>query len=97
MEYCYLYTAYAAYLLKDENSLSEKFKSISDFSGLKRNTANCEITGIGVLKGVQATVCGMKCIYLRNEAMKILGVCFSCNQKIKNKKFFVIFQIFKVF
>ena len=56
-EYCYLYTAYAydtTFFLKDENSIvhpSEKLKLFSDFSGL-----------IGVLKGVQVAICGMKCI-----------------------------------
>ena len=30
-----------------------------------------KIAGIGVLKRVQLTVCGMKCIDLRNEAIKI--------------------------
>ena len=44
-----------------------------------------------LLEGVQAAVCGMKCIDLRNAAIKILGVYFSYNQKIKdNKKFYNI-------
>ena len=34
----------------------------SDFSGLKPNLSKCEITGIGVLKGVQVVVCGMRCV-----------------------------------
>ena len=33
-------------------------------------------------------VCGMKCIDLRNEAIKILGVYFLYNQKIKDDKKF---------
>ena len=60
-----------------ENSivhLCEKFKLFSDFSGLKPNTNKCKIPGIGVLEGVQVAVCGMKCIDLRNEAMKILDI-----------------------
>ena len=91
-EYCYLCTAYeddTTFFLKDENStvhLSEKFKLFSDFSGLKPNATKCEIAGIGVLKRVQATVCAMKCTDLRNEAIKILGIYFSNNQKIKNEK-----------
>ena len=93
-EYCYLYTAYAydtTFLLKDENSivhLSEKCKLFSHFLRLKPNTTKCEIAGIGVLKGVPATVCGMKCVDLRNEAIKILNVYFSFNQKIKDDKIF---------
>ena len=41
---------------------------------------------MGVLKGVQVAVCGIKCIDLRNEAIRILGVCLSYNQKIKDEK-----------
>ena len=93
-EYHYLYTAYAedtTFFLKDENSiihLSEKFKLFSNFSGLKPNTIKCKIAGIDVLKGIQPTVCRMKCIDLRNEAIKILGVYFSYNQKIRDQKSF---------
>ena len=68
--------------------ISEKFKLFSDFSGLKPNTTKCEIARICVLKGVQATVCGMRCIDLRNEAIKILGICFSYNLKTKDQKKF---------
>ena len=93
-EYCYLYTAYAddkTFFLKDENSivhLSEKLKLFSVFSALKPNTTKCEVAGIDVLKAVQVTVCGMKCTDLRNETIKILGVYFSYNQKIKDDKDF---------
>ena len=79
-EYCYLYTAYAhdtTFFWKGKNfiaHLSEKFKLFSDFSGLKPNTAKCKIAGIDVLKGVQAVVCCIRCIDLRNEAVKILGI-----------------------
>ena len=98
-EYCYLYKAYTnntTFFLKDENSifhLSEKFKLFSDFSGLKLNTTKCEIPGIGVLKGVQAAVYDMKCIDLSNEAIKILGVYFSYNQKIKDIIYNIISNI----
>ena len=70
-EYFYLYTAYAdntTFFLKDKNfivDLSEKFKLFFDFSGLKPNTTKCEIGGIGVLKGVQVAVSGMKCTDLK--------------------------------
>ena len=55
---------------------------------MKSSTSKCEVARIGVLKGVQVAVCGMKCIDLRNEAIKILGVYFSYNQKIKDDKNF---------
>ena len=48
------------------------------------------------LKGVQVAFCGMKCIDLRKEAIKILDVYFSYNQKIKDEKTFItLFQIYK--
>ena len=72
--------------LKEIVHLSEKFKLFSDFSRLKPNTSNCEIAGIAVLKGVQTAICGMRYNYLRNEAIKIFGIYFSCNQKIKDEK-----------
>ena len=70
------------FFLKDENSIaqiSETFKLLSDFLGLKPNTIKCKIAGIGVLKRVQVAICGMKCINLRNKTIKILGVYFSYN------------------
>ena len=42
------------------------------FSGLKSNLTKSEIAGIGVLKGVQVTVCGMR-FYINNDTLKILG------------------------
>ena len=87
------------FFLKDENfiaHLSKVLRLFSDFSGLKPNTTKCEIAGVGVLKRVQAAVCGIKCIDLRNEAIKTLGTYFSYNQKIEDDKNFVtLFQIYK--
>ena len=79
------------FFLKDENSivhLSEKLKLFSGFLGLKPNTTKYEVAGIGVLKGIQVAACSMKFINLRNEAIKILGVYFSYNQKIKDDRNF---------
>ena len=42
------------------------------FLGLKPNLTKCVIAGIGALQGVQVAVCGMRCIDLCNEAIKIL-------------------------
>ena len=56
--------------------------------GLKPNTTKCKIAGIGVLRGFQVAVCDMKCIDLRNETIKILGISFLYNQKIKDEKKF---------
>ena len=42
--------------------------------------------GIGVLKGVQVAVCGMHCIDLNSDTLKILGTHFSYNKKVKEEK-----------
>ena len=51
-----------------------------------------EIAEIGVLKGVETAICGIRCIGFRNEAIKILVIYFSYNQKMKDEKNFVIFK-----
>ena len=77
-----LYTAYAdntTFSLKDRKSIIElmnELNTFSNFSGLKPNKTKCEIAGIGVLNGVQVALCGMKCVNLNNETVKILGVYF---------------------
>ena len=55
---------------------------------LKHNKAKCEIVGIGVLNEVQMALCGMKCVNLNNETMKILGVHFSDNKNLEQDKKF---------
>ena len=62
------------------------FHFFLDFSGLKPNLSKCEITGIGVLKEVQVAVCGMCCADLKNDTLKILGIHFSYNEKLKKEK-----------
>lgn len=44
------------------------------FTGLKQNQSKCKIFGIGALKGVTVAVCGIKCIDLTKECLKILGI-----------------------
>ena len=61
----------------------------SKFSGLKPNISKCEVSGIGFLKGVKKSVCGIKCIDLITETIKILGVHFSYNQNLQIPKNFV--------
>ena len=78
----FLYTAYAndtTFFLKNLGSIKEFLNTISlfsSFSGLKPNLSKCEVAGIGLLKGVKVTVCGIKCIDLTKDAIKILGVFF---------------------
>ena len=64
------------FFLKDSQSIAhlvEMFNTFSVFTGFKPNLTKCKIAGKGALKGVQLTVCGMKCIDLCNEDIKILG------------------------
>ena len=85
----FLYTAYAddtTFFLKDTKSVIELmniFDTFSKFSGLKPNKSKCEIAGIGVLKGVQVALCGMRCIDLVSNIVKILGIYFSHNEKLE--------------
>ena len=44
--------------------------------------------GIGALKGVQVAVCGLRCVDLNNDTLKILGTHFSYNEKLKEEKNF---------
>ena len=86
----FLNTAYAddtTFFKKDKESFIEFMKIFaifSSFSGLKRNKSKCEVSGIGALKGAKMALCGMKCIDLRLNAVKILGINFSYNKKIEN-------------
>ena len=40
------------------------------------------------LKGVKAAICGIKCIDLTKETIKILGVFFSCDKNLQLEKNF---------
>ena len=66
-------------------NMVEICNTFSLFSGLKPNLTKYVVAGIGALKGVQVAVCGMKCTDLCNKAIKILGIYFSDNSKIKEE------------
>ena len=93
-DHCYLYSPYAdntTFFLKDVNSIKEmanSFHIFSRFSGLRPNLRKCEIASIGVLKGVKVTVCGMQCVDLVLDTIKILGTHFSYNEKLKEERNF---------
>ena len=82
-KHTYLYSAYAdntTFFLRDKRSIKEllnTFATFSKYSGLKPNHEKCEIAGIGVLKSVKVAVCGMKCIDLCNDTIKVTGIHFS--------------------
>ena len=94
-DHTFLYTAHAddsTFFLKDKESVKkviDVFDTFSIYSGLKPNKPKCKISGIGVLKGVSMELCGMKCIDLTNNSMKILGIHFSYNKKIENEENFI--------
>ena len=90
-----MYIAYAddtTFFLKDKESV-EKIMNVFDtffiYYGLKANKSKCEIAGIGVVKGVSMELCGMECIDLTKNSVKILGIHFSYNKKIENEENFI--------
>ena len=62
---------------------------MSQFSGLKINKSKHEVAGIGVMKGVEVALCGVECVNLQTNTIKILGIHFSYNKKIENEKNFL--------
>ena len=79
-------------MLRDKRTIKElisTFATFSKYSGLKPNHEKYEIAGIGVRKSVKVTVCGMKCIDLCNDTIKITGIRFSYNKKKRNEKNFL--------
>ena len=66
------------------------FHIFSRFSGLRPNLRKCEIAGIGVLKGVKVAVCGIQCVHLVLDTIKILGTHFSNKEKLKEERNFCL-------
>ena len=66
------------------------FKNFSIFSGLKSHKRNCQIASTGVLKGVQMALCGIECVKLKTNAVKILGIYFLYNSRLENDKKYMI-------
>lgn len=87
-EHCFLYITYVydttTFLENSQSTghLVEIDKTFTVFSELKPNLTKEEIERTETMKGVQLAVCGMKSIYLRNEAFKILDTQFSYNNRI---------------
>ena len=84
----FLYTAYAdatTFFLKDRKSIIELMNELNtfpNFSGLKPNKTKCKTVGVLI------ALCGMKCVNLNNETVKILGVHFSYNKNLEQDKNF---------
>ena len=91
----FLYTAYAddtTFFLKDKESLKKVmnvFDTFPIYSGVKPNKSKCELAGTGVLKGMSMELCGIECTDLTKNSVKILGINFSYNKKIKNEENFI--------
>ena len=64
------------------------FYIFSYFFELKPNLKKTEIGVIGALKKVQMAVCGLRCIDLNNDTLRILGTHISNNEKSKEEKNF---------
>ena len=100
-DHCYLYSAYAddtTFFLQDTISIKhmvDVFYLFSSFSGLKLNLKKSETAGIGALEGVQEAVCGLRCVDVNNDTLKILGTHFSFNEKLKGEKNFT--RLYKIF
>ena len=65
------------------------FNIFSIFSGLKPNKSKCEIAGLGALKGVELELCGMECVDLMLNAIKILGIYYSYDKNFRNQENFI--------
>ena len=72
----FLYIAYEddiTFFLKENKYVLElmtEFNTFQIFSRLKTTKTKWEISGIGVMNGVQVALCGMKCVNLNNEIVK---------------------------
>ena len=67
----------------------ENFSFFSQYSCLKPNYEKCEIAGTGVLKSVKVAVCGMKCVDLCKDTIRITGAHFSYNKTKQDEKNFL--------
>ena len=67
----------------------KSFKLFSKFSSLRPNILKYEVTETVSLEGVTMAACGIKCIDLTIETIKILGVHFSYNQNLQIRKNFL--------
>ena len=94
-QYAYLYTAYAhdnTFFLKNRNSirqLMENFSTLSQYFCLKPNYEKREIARIRVLKSVMVAVCGMKCVDLCKDTIRITVVHFWHNRTKQDEKKFL--------
>jgi hypothetical protein len=85
------YTDDTTFFCSDLNSakvITETFNVFSRYAGLKVNTDKCEIVGIGVKRGELIALCGMKCVNLESDSIKIIGINYSYMRKLLKQFFF---------
>ena len=93
-DYDFLLSAYAddtTFFVKDIDSISKifiLFDEFSLFSGFKLNVSKCEVCGIGALKGVNTALCNVKNINLTSDSIRVLGIHFSYDSRIREEKNF---------
>ena len=56
----------------------------SHFFWITPNKSKCEIGGIGILKGIQIALCGMKCVNLKTNIITIIEIHFLYNTRLEN-------------
>ena len=86
LEYIFKLSAYAddaTFFIKE---LFATFNLFSSYSGLRLNKSKTEVCGMGAKKGEVMDLFGTKCINLKTESVKILGVHFSYNRELMNDK-----------
>ena len=93
-DYTFLLSAYAddtTFFVSDTDSIHEIFRVFnifSRYSGFTLNKSKCEVSGIGVKKGVKTAFCNVKNINLVLNSMKVLGVYYSYDKdKCQSKNF----------
>ena len=62
------------------------FDTFSIYSGSKPNKSKCKTASIDILKGMSMGLCGMECIILSKNSVKVLWIYFSYNKKIENEE-----------
>ena len=77
------------YFLANLNSLEELLRLLAMFkqlSSLKVNFEKSDFCGIGAMKGAEGAFCGVKCLNLLSDSIKILGAHFSYSQSLYNDR-----------
>ena len=64
------------------------FLSFFGLFWIKTKLRKSEIAVMGALNRVKVVACGLRCIDLNNDTLKILGTHFSYNEKLKEEKNF---------